>query len=607
LLTERLQQYEPKLTSWGLRKAEQQGLIHPDKIGRFAGHAVHYYDAARIPELIRQLLPPVSWTAGTLIIHPHLGPGRILCADPADPSRRVIFFFDSAPASVRISDIRRLLSARVMAQHVGVNRKSFARISALRGINPDYADTRKFYDEARVREIRELCFSARSISSVQAGWVVLDTQHEIARVEYVHADGHVTLRMLTDGRLTQTTNLCGLGRLVSTRELARLEGMSRYKVNRLLTVVGVRPVHQHGKTLYFQLDHARQAISTRIGREASATRLRDVARRCGVSPELLARKVRQECIRTTGSANHTLDEREVQRIERLNRARRSGWQRLCEAGICHVQPRGRWGHEVVSWDLSRLIQVAQTLSAHQREALFDEVAWACDGAGQRRFEEALEHELWQWRALPEHSRRKAELLLSLFAHMPKMHACQSHVALIASDALQRYCLSTKCLRLLARESGCRTEIALRRFMARVDQQVADLLIEDRQAVILTGASQPQAATNGAYLDDEFVPGAVTLAVTDKQPQVGMIVRVEQRSWNTLTRSWEKTVVVGFNSKEVRMNPYVSACETNSTVRGVSLRVLLRVSESIAVARVMRDLTAIAGDRSAGAFLLKRAS
>ena len=92
LLTERLQQSEPKLTSWGLRKAEQQGLIHPDKIGRFAGHAVHYYDAARIPELIRQLLPPVSWTAGTLIIHPHLGPGRILCADPADPSRRVIFF-----------------------------------------------------------------------------------------------------------------------------------------------------------------------------------------------------------------------------------------------------------------------------------------------------------------------------------------------------------------------------------------------------------------------------------------------------------------------------------------------------------------------------------
>src|SRR5688500_15447058 len=85
LLIHRLQEYGPNLTSWTFRKAEQQRIIHPDKIGRFAGHAVHYYDDARIPELIRQLLPPVSWTAGTLIIHPQLGPGRILSSDPADP------------------------------------------------------------------------------------------------------------------------------------------------------------------------------------------------------------------------------------------------------------------------------------------------------------------------------------------------------------------------------------------------------------------------------------------------------------------------------------------------------------------------------------------
>jgi hypothetical protein len=141
----------------------------------------------------------------------------------------------------------------------------------------------------------------------------------------------------------------------------------------------------------------------------------------------------------------------------------------------------------------------------------------------------------------------------------------------------------------------------------VDQQVAELLIDDRREVILTEASQPQAVTSGDYLEDEFVPGAVTLAVTDKQPQVGMIARVEQRSWNTLTRSWEKTVVVGINNKEVRMNPYVGASETNSTMRGVSLRVLLPASESIAVARVMRDLTAIARDRATGEVLLKRAS
>ena len=485
LLIQRLQQSEPKLTSWTFRKAEQQGLIHPDKKGRFAGHAVHYYDAARLPELIRQLLPTDCWTAGTLIIHSDLGPGRILSADPVDPCRRIVSFFgNSAPVSVRVAEIRRLVSARVMAHHVGVSRKSFAKMASLCDINPDYADTRNFYDEGRVQEIREICASTRSVSSVQAGWVVLDAQGEVARIEYVHANGHVVLRMLADGRFTQTANLSSLGRLVSTRELARLERMSRYKLNRLLSAAGVRPVYRDGKTLYLELDRAQEALRTRIGRENSATRLRDVARQCGVSPELLARKVRQDCIRTTGSANYAIDECEVQRVERLNRARRSGWQRLREAGICQVQPRGRQGYEVVSWDVSRLIHVAQTLSSRPQEALFDEIAWACDGAGQRRFKDSLENELWKWRTVPdEQSRRAAQLLLRLFAHMPKtLIPWQSRVTLIAAGAPQRYQLSDACLRLLAKDAGCRTEIALRRFIARVDQQVAELLINEHRAV-----------------------------------------------------------------------------------------------------------------------------
>ena len=32
-----------------VRKADEQGAIEPDVKGRFAGHAVHYYDEARIP------------------------------------------------------------------------------------------------------------------------------------------------------------------------------------------------------------------------------------------------------------------------------------------------------------------------------------------------------------------------------------------------------------------------------------------------------------------------------------------------------------------------------------------------------------------------------
>ena len=270
--------------------------------------------------------------------------------------------------------------------------------------------------------------------------------------------------------------------------------MSRYKVNRLLSAAGVRPVYRGGKTLYLELDRAREALKMRLGRETSATRLREVARHCGVSPELLARKVRQHCIRTTGSANHALDQCEVQRIERLNRARRSGWQRLREAGICGVQPRGRHGHEVVSWDMSRLIQVAQMFPSRiQQEELFDEIAWACDGAGQRRFKDSLESELWKWRMVSdEQSRRAAQLLLRLLAYMPSaLVSSQNQIALIAAAGPQRYQFSDACLRALANRADCHTEVALRRFITRVDQQVAELLIDDDRAVLLTAGRRSE--------------------------------------------------------------------------------------------------------------------
>src|SRR5687768_11488796 len=139
LLAQQLQRSTPNLTCWTLRKAEQQGLIMPDKTGRFAGHAVHYYDPARIPALVRQLLPPDGWTAGTLVIHAAYGPGRILTADPADTNRRVVNVFGNAtPVVVPIAELRRLLSSTVMARRIGVNRKSFLKLAAHHGINADY-------------------------------------------------------------------------------------------------------------------------------------------------------------------------------------------------------------------------------------------------------------------------------------------------------------------------------------------------------------------------------------------------------------------------------------------------------------------------------------
>jgi hypothetical protein len=61
-----------------VRKADEQGVIEPDVKGRFAGHAVHYYDEARIPLLIEQLSGQDSWTIGTMVIHHEYGPGRVV-------------------------------------------------------------------------------------------------------------------------------------------------------------------------------------------------------------------------------------------------------------------------------------------------------------------------------------------------------------------------------------------------------------------------------------------------------------------------------------------------------------------------------------------------
>ena len=591
LLTQRLHQLTPTVTSWTVRKAEQQGLIHPDKTGRFAGHEVHYYNPARIPDLLRDLLPLHSWPSYTLVIHSRFGPGRILTVDQFDPNLGVVKFFgNSAPVVVPVSELHRLLSATAMARRIGVNRKSFTKKTTHLGIDPDYAAGRNFYSEGRFQEILDRWSSQTAYNIPRAGCFVLDAQNELARVEYVHPNEIVGLRTVGDGRPKQISNVSSLRRLVSTRELARLERMSRYKLTRLLAAARVQPVHQDGKTLYWDLNGAHEAVGTRIGREDSATRLRDVARHCGVSLELLARKVRRNCIRTTGSANYAVDESEVQRIERLDRARRTGWQHLREAGICRVQPRGPQGHEVVGWDVARLIQLADELSLASQEELFDEVAWACDGAGQRRFENSVENELWRWRTSPDYeSQRAAKLLLKVLAHQPKtLIALQSQLALIGAGAHQRYCVNDSSLQLLAIKAGRRTLSAQQDFIWQIDRYVAELLTCQDSVTVGTDVSRAQECKGVADGGDGFVRGAITLAVANKQPQVGIIVRVEHRAWNVLTHVWDATAVVRCRSQELRLNPYARSEGPNSV--DASLHVLLRESDALALRREMQDLT-----------------
>jgi hypothetical protein len=114
-----------------------------------------------------------------------------------------------------------------------------------------------------------------------------------------------------------------------------------------------------------------------------------------------------------------------------------------------------------------------------------------------------------------------------------------------------------------------------------------------------GPSEPAAKTNGSlYPEDDFVPGTVIACITDRKPEVGVIVRVEQQAWNAVVRGREKTVVVRFaEGTERQINPYTRTSHTQQ--RNPSLIVLLRPGEAVAVMHRMQDrLHRETGDRSA---------
>jgi hypothetical protein len=141
-----------------------------------------------------------------------------------------------------------------------------------------------------------------------------------------------------------------LRELVSLRELARTEQMSRYKLSRLLTAVGIAPVYQHGKALYFDRGKTHEALQARLHREREAVSLAMLSISTGVSGAVLARKVRRGIIRALGHGTaHLFDAAEAERIEQVVRAVRSTSENLETLGICRIHTRGRAGAEVAGW------------------------------------------------------------------------------------------------------------------------------------------------------------------------------------------------------------------------------------------------------------------
>lgn len=589
-----------RATTWSVRKANEQGIIRADAIGQFAGHKVHYYDVSRFSAVVEQLSAPNDWIFGALVIHSRFGPGRILAnTQPADqrgqaePSRLIQFFGTASRRSVPVQELRRLLPSREMARRLQLNRKTFVTQAARRGIDPDYVEAcgrvRNFYDESRLEEIRAQWFAPRPSDAAPFARVVLDTEGEIAAIDGKNALGEVCLRYLRFPMLAQTADMSGLRELVSLRELARSEQMSRYKLSRLLRAVGIEPVYQDARTFYFDWRKAQQALRARLQREKSAVTFGVLSGRTGISKAVLARKVRQGCIHTLDrQAMHCVDAEEAVRIEQIVRALRSRTESLEALSICRLHTRGRAGSEIARWDIVRMMEVARTLPSPRRRMLFAQVAWMCEGAGQKRLAQAFESYLSSLQNLAPKSDALvcAKLLLELIDQLPSEFSRYAiRLLLIASGRMNIYRLLDDRVRRFAAEAGCDDERAYDRFRFRAHHSLAELLSaeHDEHRVPLLGlANQPAGLC--AHGEDECTPGAVIFAVRDLNPTVGIICRIEQQCWNAMSRRWEKTAIVRFADGEQRINPYTRNMGRHQSE---DLPVLLRSSETSEIVRLRR--------------------
>ena len=601
----------PNVSAWMVRKADEQGAIEPDVKGRFAGHAVHYYDEARIPLLIEQLSGQNSWTVGSMVIHDEYGPGRVVVwqsrrnGPTQDRMRLVQFFGHSTPVVVAIQQLRRLLASSVVANRLGLKRKTFAKLARRKGVCPDHVTSgsrlRKFYDEGRIEDIRQRWSVSDRMDLFPPGCLVLN-RGQLARIEFRDAHGRLHLRYFDPPSWgpVQPAEADSVRKLVSLRELARGERISRYKLNRLLTAASIRPVHRSGKTIYFDEDEAREAVRDRLGRESAAISLVTLADRTGVSAAVLARKVRQGCISTTGQAIHAVDASEAERIGEVVQSLHSPRESLEALGICRLHSRGRTGEEVAAWDICRLIKVAEPLTPLQRRRLFEQVAWLCEGAGRRRLLHALQCYLLSYYRSIGHDRnltREAQTLLSVLSHLPTEFApYRNRVALLASGASEVYGTTDE-LRSLARAAGLYSEASYGVLRAQIDESIADLLTGKRIPLSL-GPSEPVTRGSGSlYPEDDFVRGAVIVCIKDQKAEVGLILRVEQQAWNSIVCGWEKTVVVRFAQEERRINPHT---RTNNAQQRPHMMVLLRAAETNAVLHRIRDR--LRAEQGTGEFL-----
>jgi hypothetical protein len=176
---------------------------------------------------------------------------------------------------------------------------------------------------------------------------------------------------------------------------------------------------------------------------------------------------------------------------------------------------------------------------------------------------------------------RAETLLELFDHLPAaLSRCRRLVALLGSGTYSRNV--TDGIRKLAREARLDSNTSYARLRAQVDDSVADLLTSEGIHQILRSSGASGGGNTSLYPEDDFVQGAVILCNNGLQADVGLIVRVEQRAWNSVAGVWDKTVVVRFAEGERRMNPYSRTKDRPQSEPRVT--VLLRTTDTTSVLR-----------------------
>lgn len=574
----------PHLSTWDVRKANHYGAIRPDVIGRFAGHKVHYYEAVRIPELIEQVSCRNEWPAGTLVIHSQKGSGRIISLDPNNPCMRSVRLFSGAPVeALPVEELRRLIPGHRIASKLGVNRKTFARFATRRGISPDYVAergrVRLFYDEGRIDQIRRQWTEYGGPWT--AGRVAIDDEGEIVRIESTNANGQVSLREVHSRRPARIADTSTLHEMVSLRELARSEKMSRYKLNRLLSTAGIKPAYRDGKTLYFDREASHKALRARMNQEENAVTISALSALTGISRAVLANKIRMGCIHTLGHrAMHIVDRNEAARVLGIVRAMQSASDNLQNAGICKLQRRGSAGTEAAGWNIDRFLELCASATPERQSIVIGQVAWRTEGSGGRHLHQELDRYLARdlQRDQSALTRQNAALLLRLIDSLPGTFSVyRIRLSLIAGGEAEIWRSIELKIEDLARNAGCDDQRLMDRFRGQVYQSLAEVL-------------QQENASHDSAGQEDYTAGTVVVSVTDTRAACGVVEQVEQRCWDTVAHCWHNTLLVRFAHGEKRIS--LSPRQRGRTCCRPALPILLSSSRAAEVLRLLQASTSL---------------